>query len=93
MAVAEILAEEGPDLGRPQVDTLHGSRHRNMKELRCRGVSGAWRVAFAFTPERRALLLVAGDKAGMKTRSFYGRLIRTADDRFDRFLHETTGCA
>ncbi|MDE0523596.1 MAG: addiction module toxin RelE [Boseongicola sp. SB0675_bin_26] len=90
MAIAEILKEEGPTLGRPHVDTLKGSRHSNMKELRCRGDCKTWRVAFAFTPERTALLLVAGNKSGMKSTRFYRRLIETADDRLDRFLEEET---
>jgi len=34
LAHAGLLAEFGPHLGRPTVDTLKGSRHPNMKELR-----------------------------------------------------------
>lgn len=58
------LREYGPALGRPEVDTLNGSKHANMKELRFRADGGVWRVAFAFDPERNAILLVAGDKSG-----------------------------
>ena len=36
----------------------------NMKELRLSAADGEWRVAFAFDPERRAVLLVAGEKSG-----------------------------
>src|SRR6266852_7472988 len=50
----------GPLLGRPRVDTLDESRHRNMKELRFDAAVGVWRVAFAFDPNRRAILLLAG---------------------------------
>jgi len=46
------------------VDTLNGSRHANIKELRLSAAGGKWRVAFAFDPEHRAMLLVAGDKSG-----------------------------
>ena len=65
VAALELLAERGPQLGRPLVDTVVGSRHKNMKELR-RGSSGRseLRVLFAFDPERQAILLVAGDKEG-----------------------------
>ena len=35
-----------------------------MKELRLSAADGEWRVAFAFDPERRAVLLVAGEKSG-----------------------------
>jgi hypothetical protein len=71
LAHAEVLADFGPALGRPHVDTLAGSRHANMKELRFNAVDGVWRVAFAFDPERRAILLVAGDKSGMSQARFY----------------------
>jgi hypothetical protein len=37
-----------------------------MKELRFKVAHGVWRVAFAFDPERQAILLVAGNKAGTK---------------------------
>jgi hypothetical protein len=59
-----MLEQFGPHLGRPHVDTLQGSRHSNMKELRFTAADGVWRVAFAFDPERHAILLVAGDKSG-----------------------------
>src|SRR5438477_3393904 len=73
----------GPQLGRPRVDTLNGSRHANMKELRFDAADGAWRVAFAFDRVRNAILLVAGDKSGGSERRFYRQLIRIADERFD----------
>ena len=63
-AAATILSEDGPQLGRPQADTLKGSRHANMKELRFDADGGAWRVAYAFDPERKAILLAGGDKSG-----------------------------
>lgn len=80
------LAEFGPSLGRPSVDTLKGSRHGNMKELRFAAADGVWRVAFAFDPKRRAVVLVAGDKSGISQAKFYQRLIRKADRRFDDHL-------
>ena len=33
-AIARMLEQFGPQLGRPRVDTLNGSRHANMKEMR-----------------------------------------------------------
>jgi hypothetical protein len=86
LARAGLLAEFGPELGRPHVDTLAGARHANMKELRFDAAGGVWRVAFAFDPERRAVLLAAGDKAGRGERRFYRRLIALADARLDRHL-------
>src|ERR1039457_4116929 len=53
VALTSILREKGPVMGRPQVDTLKGSRHANMKELRFDADGGVWRVAFAFDPERK----------------------------------------
>jgi hypothetical protein len=50
---------------------MNGSRHANMKELRFQAADGIWRVAFAFDPQRRAVLLVAGDKSGHSEKRFY----------------------
>ena len=86
LAHARLLSNFGPKLGRPRVDTLSGSKHANMKELRFHADQGAWRVAFAFDPERRAIILVAGDKSGGSQRRFYKRLIARADRRFDAHL-------
>jgi hypothetical protein len=57
-----------------------------MKELRFDADDGVWRVAFAFDPNRRAILLVAGDKSGGSEKRFYRQLVRTADKRFDEHL-------
>ena len=85
---ANVLASFGPALGRPKVDTLNGSRHANMKELRFNADGGVWRVAFAFNPKRQGILLVAGDKSGSGQNRFYRRLIQKADDRYDRHLDQ-----
>jgi hypothetical protein len=73
-------------LGRPRVDTLKGSRHSHLKELRFSAAAGEWGVAFAFDPRRRAILPVAGDKSGGSEKRFYRELIRKADDRLDAHL-------
>src|ERR1700756_5267970 len=86
LAHLRLLEQFGPRLGRPRVDTLKGSRHANMKELRFSAADGEWRVAFAFDPKRKAILLVAGDKSGGSEKRFYRDLIRKADDRFDAHL-------
>jgi hypothetical protein len=57
-----------------------------MKELRFDAAGGVWRIAFAFDPKRRAILLVAGDKSGGSEKRFYRELIRKADQRFDAHL-------
>jgi hypothetical protein len=86
LAQAHVLREFGPNARRPRVDTLNGSKYANMKELRFEAADGVWRVAFAFDPRRRAILLVAGDKSGRSERRFYKALIAKADKRFDEHL-------
>ncbi|WP_026730820.1 type II toxin-antitoxin system RelE/ParE family toxin [Fischerella sp. PCC 9605] len=86
LAHSGLLETFGPQLGRPQVDTLKGSKYSNMKELRFEAADGVWRVAFAFDPKRRAILLIAGDKSGMSQTRFYKQLIKKADARFSSHL-------
>jgi DNA-binding XRE family transcriptional regulator len=76
----------GPSLGRPSVDTLKGSNYPNMKELRVDAESGVWRIAFAFDPKRRAILLTGGNKTGISKDRFYSTLIRVADLRYEQYL-------
>jgi hypothetical protein len=85
-ALSALLKQFGPSLGRPHIDTLKGSRHANMKEMRFDAAAGVWRVAFAFDPRRKAILLVAGDKSGVGETRFYRQLIAKADERFDAHL-------
>ncbi|MFL0458541.1 type II toxin-antitoxin system RelE/ParE family toxin [Brachybacterium paraconglomeratum] len=91
VAAVELLEEHGPHLGRPLVDTVSGSRHRRMKELRP-GSSGRseLRILFAFDPGRQAILLIAGDKSG-NWKSWYRRNIPLADDLFDEHLRTLEG--
>jgi hypothetical protein len=91
LALSRVLQQFRPQLGRPRVDTLKGSRHANMKELRFSAADGEWRVAFAFDPRRRAILLVAGDKSGISEIRFYREMIARADDRFDAHLARLKG--
>lgn len=88
----DALGELGPQLGRPFADTVKGSRHANMKELR--PPEGNLRVLFAFDPRRMAIdprrmaiLLIGGDKTG-RWREFYRRMIPVADDLYDQHLKE-----
>lgn len=85
-ALTRVLQQFGPQLGRPRVDTLNGSAFANMKELRFDAADGVWRVAFAFDPKRKGILLVAGEKSGVGEKKFYRELIRKADERFDAHL-------
>jgi hypothetical protein len=86
LAVMGLLEQFGPQLSRPHVDTLKGSRHANMKELRFNAADGIWRFLFAFDPNRAALIFCGGDKSGGSEKLFYRRMIAKADDRFDAHL-------
>ncbi len=85
-AEAGFVEKFGPETGGPHVDTLKDSDYANMKELRFEAADGEWRMAFAFDPKRRAILLVAGDKTGVSEKKFYKRLIAKADARYGRHL-------
>ena len=85
-AAVRLLEQFGPRLGRPHVDTLKDSRHHNMKEVRFDAADGVWRVAFAFDPKRRGIILCGGDKSGGGEKRFYRRLIDKADARYDTHL-------
>ena len=86
LATAKLLGTFGPQLGRPHADTLNDSSFANMKELRFEAGDGVWRVAFAFDPDRKAILLVAGDKSGGSEKRFYKALIAKADSRYEAHL-------
>lgn len=86
LAHLKVLEKFGPELGRPHVDTLKGSKHSNMKELRFSADNGVWRLAFAFDPARKGILLVCGNKSGGSEKRFYKDLIKKADQRFDKHL-------
>ncbi len=79
----DALAEAGPGLGRPLVDTIHGSTIANLKELR----PGSVRILFVFDPWRSSILLVAGDKAG-QWNAWYDQAIPLAEQRYETYLKE-----
>lgn len=81
--VIDLLAEVGPALGRPLVDTITGSSIANLKELR----PGTVRILFVFDPWRSSILLVAGDKAG-EWNAWYERAIPLAEHRYKIYLKE-----
>jgi hypothetical protein len=79
----DLLAEAGPGLGRPLVDSIHESAMANLKELR----PGTVRILFAFDPWRASVLLVAGDKAG-RWNAWYRQAIPLAEQRYEQYLKE-----
>ena len=85
VAAVDRLESIGPTPGRPLVDVISGSRIHNLKELRPRSAEGsAIRILFVFDPERQAVLLVAGDKAG-RWKEWYDKNIPLAEDRYRRW--------
>ena len=82
----EVLRAVGPILGRPQVDTIHGSRFSNMKELRTQHQGDPYRTLFAFDPRRTAILLIGGRKTGDDR--WYDRYIAIADRLYEEHLDE-----
>lgn len=81
-----LLQQFGPSLPRPHADTVEGSRHSNMKELRTQHQGKPLRTFFVFDPRRSAILLIGGDKTGDKR--FYDRMIPEADRLYDEHLEE-----
>jgi hypothetical protein len=82
-AAFDELERRGPNLGRPFVDSIKGSRHHNMKELR--SIGGHLRALFAFDPRRHAVVLLCGDKGG-DWKGWYHRNIARADALYDEHL-------
>lgn len=80
-----VLQRLGPGCGRPLVDTIKGSRHANMKELR--PPAGNVRILFAFDPRRAAILLIGGDKTH-RWQQWYRVMVPAADALYDEYLDE-----
>ena len=88
-AVIGLLKSHGASLGRPRVDTVKGSRFKNMKELRIQFKGRPYRLLFAFDPERNAMILVGGDRGGDKR--WYEKNIPIADERYQKHLDSLKG--
>lgn len=86
-AAIDVLESEGPNLGRPLVDRIKGSDLHNLKELRPTSGSTAVRILFVFDPDRQAILLVAGDKAG-NWRQWYDTHVPIAEARYELWLRD-----
>lgn len=85
-AKIRLLMELGPNLGRPNADSLAKmSKHPNMKELRIQHSGDPYRVLFAFNPRRVAILLLGGRKPDQ---GWYTNAIAKADQLYDEHLDE-----
>lgn len=85
LATLIVLRQKGPMLSRPYADSVNGSVHRNMKELRVQSKGKPIRAFFAFDPDRIGIVLCAGAKSG-KGAQFYEEMIRVADREFTAHL-------
>jgi hypothetical protein len=85
--VVSLLESRGVSLGFPYSSAIESSHH-GLRELRVQHQGRPYRVLYAFDPERKAVLLVAGDKSGVSEGRFYRKLIKRADTRFDQHLGE-----
>ena len=84
-----ILQGLGPSLGRPQVDTIKGSKIKNLKELRIQNKNRVFRIFFAFDPERNIILLIGGDKKG--DNRFYETMLRKCERLYELHLSQLRG--
>ena len=84
-----ILQSLGPSLGRPQVDTIKGSKIKNLKELRIQNKNRVFRIFFAFDPERNIILLIGGDKKG--DNRFYETMLRKCERLYELHLSQLRG--
>ena len=87
LAAMIVLQERGPMLSRPYADTVNGSCHGNMKELRVQSKGDPIRAFFAFDPKRRGILLCGGNKTG-KDKRFYNEMLPIADREFTAHLEK-----
>lgn len=82
-----LLKGRGPRLGFPYSSGIRGSRHKHMRELRVQSGGKPLRIFYAYDPLRTAILLIGGDKSGVK--NFYEKYVPLADKLYDRHLTES----
>jgi hypothetical protein len=80
-----LLSEFGPHLGRPYVDTIHGSKYTNLKELRVDYKNAVFRILFFFDKNRNCWLLTGGNKKSKNEKRFYKRIISQAEKLIGKY--------
>jgi len=80
-----LLAEFGPSLGCPYSTDIVQSR-KGLRELRIQHKGHPFRVLYAFSPNRTAILLIGGDKTGNDR--WYEINVPFADRLYARYLEE-----
>lgn len=83
----KLLEEKGPELGRPNADTIQGSNIPNLKELIIQYGGDPYRVLFVFDPRRTAILLMGGEKTG-KGKAWYKTAVPQAEKIYEQYLKE-----
>ena len=80
-----VLQEFGPNLGRPYVDTIKGSKYKNLKELRINHKKYVLRILLIFNKKRNCWLIIGGNKKGKNEDDFYKKIIKQAGEILDKY--------
>lgn len=80
-----LLEARGPNLGHPHCSGLNGSKYA-LRELRVQSGGKPLRPIYAFDPQREAVLLIGGAKAGNDR--FYEQMIPIAERIWEQYLEE-----
>jgi hypothetical protein len=83
--VVSLLESRGVSLGFPYSSAIESSRD-GLRELRVQHQGRPYRVLYAFDPERKAVLLLGGDKGGNDR--FYEQSVPKAEELWKRYLSE-----
>ena len=83
--VVTLLEARGVSLGYSYSSAIESSRH-GLRELRIQHQGRPYRVFYAFDHERKAVLLLGGDKGGNDR--FYEQSVPRADTLWERYLAE-----
>jgi hypothetical protein len=86
-ASVDLLEQMGITLGFPHSSAIEGSALA-LRELRIQSHGHAYRVFYAFDPERDAIVLIGGDKTGISDDRFYRQYIPQAERIFREYLAE-----
>jgi len=81
-----VLKEFGTNLGRPYVDTIKGSKYKNLKELRINHKKYVFRILFIFDKKRNCWLLLGGNKKGKNEEDFYKKLIKQTEELIEKYI-------
>ena len=86
-ASVDLLEQMGITLGFPHSTAIEGSALA-LRELRVQSHGHAFRVFYAFDPQRDAIVLIGGDKTGVSNDRFYRQYIPQAEKIFREYLAE-----